>query len=298
MKMIVADWGTTNLRVYACDDGGTILDRVESRQGIKSLGKGDYPAALSRATAQLKEHHRAPVFVCGMAGSRNGWIETPYCQAPLDLEALASRLVPLPGPLGGYLLPGARTLLPDGTSDVMRGEEIQIFGAVSRLDLRSGVLCLPGTHSKWVRLREGRIIDFATFMTGDIFQALSQTILACDAAAPHHMDAFAQGLQAARAGDFGLLHRLFTARTRVLDGALDAAHVSAYVSGLLIGHELAEAEAWRVPGETVTIIGSESLCRRYSEALSLLGEQGLALDSSVATCSGVAALRHLLSGGA
>lgn len=298
MKMIVADWGTTNLRVYACDDGGAILDRVESRQGIKSLGKDDYPAALSRAVAQLKECRKVPVFVCGMAGSRNGWIETPYCQTPLDLEALASRLVPLPGSFDGYLLPGARTLLPDGTSDVMRGEEIQILGAVSRLDLRSGVLCLPGTHSKWVRLREGKIIDFATFMTGDIFQALSQTILACDAASPPHSEAFTKGLQAARAGDFGLLHRLFTARTRVLDGTLDAAHVSAYVSGLLVGHELAEAEAWRAPGETVTIIGSESLCRRYSESLSFLGAQSVALDSSVATCSGVAALRTVLSGGA
>ena len=133
---------------------------------------------------------------------------------------------------------------------------------------------------------------------GDIFQALSQTILACDAASPPHPDAFAKGLQAAKAGGFGLLHRLFTARTRVLDGTLEAAHVSAYVSGLLIGHELTEAAAWVAPGETVSVIGSESLCRRYSEALSLLGVQSVALDSSVATCSGVAALRNMVSGGA
>jgi 2-dehydro-3-deoxygalactonokinase len=298
MKMIVADWGTTNLRVYACDDGGTILDRVENSQGIKSLGQGEYPAALSRATALLEECHRGPVFVCGMAGSRNGWIETPYCQAPLDLGALAEQLIPLPAPLDGFILPGARTLLPDGTSDVMRGEEVQIFGAGKHFDICNGVLCLPGTHSKWVRLREGKIIDFATFMTGDVFQALSQTILDCDAAAPHHPEAFAKGLQAARAGDFGLLHQLFTARTRVLDGTLEVDHVSAYVSGLLIGHELAEAGAWRVPGETVTLIGSESLRRRYSEALAFSGEQCLTLDSSVAACTGVAALRNILSGGA
>ena len=294
--MIVADWGTTNFRVYACDDDGNILDRVETGQGIKSIAKGGYPAALDRTTALLARSIGGPVFVCGMASSRNGWIETPYCETPLCLEALAGELIPLPDPLDGYILPGACTRLPDGTRDVMRGEEIQIFGAVKHFNMDSGILCLPGTHSKWVRLRDGKMTEFATFLTGDVFQSLSQTILNCDIAAPHCPQAFEQGLQAAKEGDFGLLHRLFAARARVLDGALEPAHISAYVSGLLVGHELAEAEAWRVPGETVTIIGAEKLCRRYGEALAFLGEKCMTLDSSVATCTGVAALRYVLAG--
>lgn len=292
--MIIADWGTTNFRVYACDVDGNILDRVESGHGIKSLARGDYPAALSRTTALLTDGDGGPVFVCGMASSRNGWIETPYCQTPVGLENIAEKLLPLPDPLVGYILPGASTRLPDGTRDVMRGEEIQIFGAVKHFNMVNGTLCLPGTHSKWVRLHDGKIHEFATFLTGDIFQSLSQTILACDIAAPHCPQAFERGLQAAKDGDFGLLHQLFAARARVLDATLEPEHLSAYVSGLLVGHELAEAEAWRTPGEIVTIIGAAGLCRRYSEALALLGEKCLTLDSSVATCTGVAALRHIL----
>ena len=295
--MIVADWGTTNLRVYACDDDGSIIDRFESAQGIKSLTRDDYPGVLQRTLPLLKAPVSGPLFVCGMASSRNGWVETPYCTTPLDLGNLADKLVPLPEPLKGFILPGASTRLPDGTRDVMRGEEIQIFGAMAQRALGDGVLCLPGTHSKWVRLRNGMITEFATFMTGDIFQSLSQTILACDVAAPHHPEAFAKGLKAARDDDFGLLHQLFAARMRVLDGTLEAGEISAFASGLLIGRELAEAEVWRIPGEPVTIIGSEALCRRYREALSFLGQPCLAIDSSVATCSGIAALRKTLPGG-
>jgi 2-dehydro-3-deoxygalactonokinase len=295
--MIVADWGTTNLRVYACDDHGAILGRVESPQGIKSLSGGGYPAALARAIALLEGDAGGPVFVCGMASSRNGWIETPYCTTPLALEGLAAKLVPLPDPFEGYILPGASTRLPDGTRDVMRGEEIQIFGATAQLGLCDGVLCLPGTHSKWAHLSNGKLAGFATFMTGDLFQALSQTILACDVAAPHCPEAFTRGLQSARDDAFGLLHQLFAARMRVLDGTLEPEQISAFVSGLLIGRELAEAQPWLVPEEPVTIIAAEGLCRLYSAALDFLGQPCLAIDASMATCAGVAGLRDILSGG-
>ncbi|MGK2907903.1 MAG: 2-dehydro-3-deoxygalactonokinase [Desulfuromonadales bacterium] len=294
--MIVVDWGTTNLRVFACSSDGTILHRAQSTQGIKVVPVGGFPSVLASMIKKLGVSSALPVFVCGMAGARGGWHEAPYCQAPLALQDIAANLTPLPDGLNGYLLPGAKAVCADGTSDVMRGEEIQIFGGMSRLGIRDAVLCLPGTHSKWVRVRAGRIVGFATFMTGDIFQALSHTILASDAEAADDPEAFGLGLAASADADYGLLHRLFSARTRVLDNALRPDQMSSYVSGLLIGHELAESASFREPGEAVVLIGAETLCSRYREALLHFGTECLLLESSDAACSGVAALCQLLQG--
>jgi 2-dehydro-3-deoxygalactonokinase len=294
--MIVVDWGTTNLRVFSCRRDGSILDRVHSSVGIKSVPKDGFPAVLKPVIDKMGELEDPTLFVCGMAGAKGGWLEAPYCQTPLALEGIAAKLTPLPGGLNGYLLPGAKTPSSNGTSDVMRGEEIQIFGGISRLGLKNGVFCLPGTHSKWVRVRAGQIVDFATFMTGDLFQALAYTILACDAAAAPDPEAFKLGLQTSVQADCGLLHQLFSARTAVLDGVLRPDQMSEYVSGLLIGHELAGALAFREPGETVVLIGAESLCRRYQQALTQVGFASTVLDSGAAVCAGVAALHGLLPG--
>lgn len=294
--MIVVDWGTTNLRVFLCRTDGRILHHVQSPQGIKSVPKDGFPAVLSQLINKMGELDNPPIFVCGMAGAKGGWLEAPYCQTPLSLEGIVAKLTPLPDGLNGYLLPGAKTQSADGTSDVMRGEEIQIFGGMLSLGLQNAVFCLPGTHSKWVRVRDGLIVDFATFMTGDVFQALAHTILSCDTEAAPDPQAFGLGLNASSQVDCGLLHQLFSARTRVLDTALRPEQVSEYVSGLLIGHELASAVAFRDPGETVVLIGAETLCRRYQEALSHLGVDSTFVDSSAAVCSGVAALNGLLQG--
>jgi len=294
--MIVVDWGTSNLRVFACRSDGTIVRQVQSSQGIKSVPQGCFPDVLRPLIISLAEVDDLPIYVCGMAGARGGWLEAPYCQTPLALEGIAAKLTPLPDGLKGFLLPGAKTLSPDGTSDVMRGEEIQILGGMLQLGLRDGVFCLPGTHSKWVRVRGGQIVNFATFMTGDIFQALAHTILSCDTEATHDPDAFELGLETSAQADCGLLHHLFSARTRVLDAVLMPDQVSEYVSGLLIGHELADAAVFRDPGETVVLIGADTLCHRYQEALTHFGVVSTFLDSSTAVCAGVAALNRLLQG--
>ena len=295
--MIVVDWGTTNLRVFACHSDGTILQRVQSTQGIKLVPRGDFAGVLATLLRDLDQPRDLPIFVCGMAGARGGWLEAPYCLTPLSLVGLAAKLTSLPDGQNGYLLPGAKFEAPDGTSDVMRGEEIQIFGGMSRLAIQDGIFCLPGTHSKWVRIRDGQIAEFATFMTGDLFQALAHTILACDAETEHDAEAFSRGLKAPHSAEFGLMHRLFSARTLVLDGVLRAEQVSSYVSGLMIGYELSEAESFREPDEPVVLIGTEILCQHYRDALAPLGVKSILLESSVATCAGVAALRRLLHGG-
>ncbi len=296
--MIVVDWGTTNLRVFGCEADGTILSCVENAQGITSVPQGAFADVLKQALNALDGTLDSPLFVCGMAGARGGWLEAPYCNTPLSLKDIAAQLTPLPEGFDGYLLPGVKTVSPDGTCDVMRGEEIQIIGGMEEYAIRDGVLCLPGTHSKWVRIRDGRIVGFSTFMTGEVFQALSHTILACDPGAADDPEAFTLGLEMSVHGDCGLLHHLFTARTRMLDGTLTADQVSAYVSGLLIGHELVEAAAFfnADADKRIVLIGATALCERYRDALEHSGIDSILLESRIATCKGVAALNRMLQG--
>ncbi len=288
--MIVIDWGTTNLRAYLCSENGTIIDRKSSPRGIKSLSCADYPGVLSELVEFFAVEKPLAVFISGMAGSRNGWIEAPYCSVPTRIEDLKAALVELPGTVPGQLVPGIRVVKDDLSSDVIRGEEVQVFGALHHLGLSSGLLCLPGTHSKWVRVTDNTITDFSTFMTGDVFQGLGQTILGCDPGDAFHDEAFKAGLQGAETIDGGLLHQLFTGRTRLLDGQLDSSAVSSYISGLLIGHELLNSIGQLSGPEPVVIIGSDKLCESYQLALEERKISAISLGSDVATCKGVAAL--------
>ena len=292
--MLVVDWGTTNLRAYLCKDDGAINKRVTDVRGIKTVAHKDYSLVMRDILSAL-DAEDAQIFISGMAGSRGGWQEVPYCQAPVDLSMIAKALMPLPQAFNGYLVPGVRMMAEDGTSDVIRGEEIQVFGAINSLGLDDALLCLPGTHSKWVQVRERRIQRFMTFMTGDLFQALGQTILSCKAEERLDSQAFLAGIDAVKVTSGGLLHQLFTARTRMLDKTLAESSVSSFVSGLLLGHELHQAEHFMVDQSKIIVIGSEQLVVRYQMALEHLLAQVEVLGSDIATCSGIAALRkHLV----
>lgn len=291
--MLVVDWGTTNLRAYLCRDDGFIMAKIALPQGIKTITASRYPLILQQIRAELDVSGTEPVYVCGMAGARGGWIEAPYCQAPASLEDLKGSLLPLPGVEQGRLVPGIKMLAADGTLDVMRGEEIQIFGALKKLDLNETQICLPGTHSKWVEVKDGQISSFMTFMTGDIFAGLNHTILNCRSEDPFGQQVFLRGLEASQQTSGGLLHQLFTARTRMLANELSEDQVSSFVSGLLIGHELRETELFRGAGGQVVLIGSDSLCLRYQVALAQASLKVETLGSDIATCTGVAALHQL-----
>ena len=288
--MLVIDWGTTNLRAYLCSADGDILEAVSSPRGIKFLAREDYPVVLNELVQSFAGHDIDTVIISGMAGSKNGWLEVPYCEVPTRIGDLKGSLVSLPAQIVGYLVPGIKVVKADDSSDVIRGEEIQIYGAIEHLKVNSALLCLPGTHSKWVRVDKGTIIDFSTFMTGDVFQGLGNTILGCEASDGFCEGAFLQGLSASHEIAGGLLHQLFTGRTKMLDGLLDGSEVSSYVSGLLLGHELSEATHYLTNDETVIVIGSDHLCQRYLLALKENNINALSLSSDIATCRGVAAL--------
>jgi 2-dehydro-3-deoxygalactonokinase len=219
---------------------------------------------------------QAPNALClisGMAGSRQGWQEAPYCPCPAGFAELGQHLLWLqPGRIA--LVPGLSCLGQDAlhTPDVMRGEEVQIFGALQLSGRDSATLVLPGTHSKWVQVHSGRVTHFQTFMTGEVYALLSQqSILAktLDLNGAFDEAAFVQGVdQSQTAGS--VLNKLFAVRTLGLFERMSAAALPSYLSGLLIGEEL-RTQSISVESAPVILIGSHALSLRYTLALQHLG---------------------------
>lgn len=282
-QLIGLDWGTTSCRAYLIGADGAVLERVTDGPGILRVESGAFGAALDTMIGRWDA--TLPVILSGMIGSRQGWKEAPYARCPAatgDSVTALARIDHAGRTIA--LVPGLSTE-NDGMPDVMRGEETQIFGALAQAGREDGLFLLPGTHSKWAEVSGGRIVSFRTFMTGEVFGALKgHTILGrlMRDAAPDP-DAFARGVrEGAALGSAGaLLNRVFATRTYgLMDNLADTA-LSDYLSGLLIGAEVAEAT--RKTQSAVTIIASPALAQRYTEALRLLGhESNLAPDDCVA----------------
>lgn len=268
--MIGVDWGTSSLRAYRLGPDGAVTDRLDRAGGILTVPAGGFPAALSEAIGPWLAAGETRVLLCGMIGSRQGWVEAPYLSCPAGPDEIAGATVPVPFDGAEIrLVPGLTTEDADGIPDVMRGEETKLVALASRLD--DALACLPGTHSKWARLEADRVVHFTTHMTGEVFAALSQhTILARTSTdAPHQPEAFARGV--ARAGQGGgLLHHLFCARTLHLMDRLKQAETRSFLSGLLIGHEIAAALA-ETRATQVELVGAAGLAALYAEALRLAG---------------------------
>ena len=282
--MIGLDWGTTSLRAYRLDQAGAVLDKRESKSGILSVKPGGFPDELGKIAGDWLEAGEKLVVISGMAGSKQGWAEAPYLACPASVAEIARATLPVPFPATRVrLVPGLKARDADGVPEVMRGEETQILGVLDRLPEQEVTLCLPGSHSKWVRVRGGQILDFSTHMTGEVFAALSaHTILArsLHRGAAHHAGAFARGLDRARQGG-GLLHQLFGLRSLSLFDAMPQMEAASYLSGLLIGHEVASAlEAGVAP--PVHIIGAAALTQRYSAALAAFGVPSVAEEEDAA----------------
>jgi 2-dehydro-3-deoxygalactonokinase len=250
-----------------------VLEKRESKSGILSVKPGGFPDEISKIAGDWLDAGEKLVVISGMAGSKQGWAEAPYLACPVTVTDIARATLPVPFPATRVrLVPGLKARDADGVPEVMRGEETQILGVLDRLPEQEVTLCLPGSHSKWVRVRSGQILDFSTHMTGEVFAALSaHTILArsLHRGAAHHAGAFARGLDRARQGG-GLLHQLFGLRSLSLFDAMPQLEAASYLSGLLIGHEVAAAlEAGVAP--PVHIIGAAALTQRYSAALAAFG---------------------------
>lgn len=269
--MIGIDWGTSSLRAYRLAADGAIADRREAPRGILAVPPGGFPEALIEVAGDWIANGEDRVLMCGMVGSRQGWVEAPYLPCPAGLDGLAAAAIRIPFDGAEVrLVPGLACRDRHGVPEVMRGEETQLLGAVA--GAAEATACLPGSHSKWARLAGGRVLGFTTHLTGEAFAALSaHTILARMMApdAPHSPVAFARGVARARQGG-GLLHHLFGLRAAALFGELTESEAASFLSGLLIGHEVADALEEGV-APPVVLIGTAALAARYGAALDAFG---------------------------
>jgi 2-dehydro-3-deoxygalactonokinase len=272
--MIAIDWGTSSLRAYRLDAQGSILESRASNQGILNVAPGQFPRILEH---QISGWEEAPIVMSGMVGSRQGWVEVPYVQCPAGFDEIAAKLVNVSwAKREGWIVPGLSCSDTAGVPDVMRGEETQILGCGV-----DGTLCLPGTHSKWVQVKNGRIERFSTAMTGEVYAVLKQHSILGRMMEEARPDAgtFAAGVR--RSGEAGgLLHHLFGVRTRGLMGELNAAASASYLSGILIGHELRAQDA-----KQFHLLGAAELTALYQQAAAVLGIETRTLDPSSAVCS-------------
>jgi 2-dehydro-3-deoxygalactonokinase len=303
--LIGLDWGTTSLRAYLFETDGSIAASRQLAAGIMHVAlDGDVAAGFARVLDQAcgdwrsARPHRA-IIACGMIGSAQGWREAAYLEVPATLDALGRALTTVELAGGGvlHIIPGLieRGPLPN----VMRGEETQIAGV---LDLDSVtrrstdmLIGLPGTHSKWARVRDRAIVGFHTFMTGEVFAALcAHTLLGrtMRPAAVPDLAAFDRGVEVARspAGRAGVLSTMFSARTLGLVGTLAAEAQADYLSGVLIGHELAALAQLGEPLDAIVLAGGDALCQRYQRALAAFGH--LAAIATGATERGLWRVAH------
>lgn len=265
--LIAIDWGTTNRRGYLIGPGGAILDRRADGFGLANVQDADFQSAFDAMVAPwVRAHGALPALLSGMVGASTGWKEAPYCNLPADTAALASNLEQVCDDPPIWVVPGVAARGRNEMPDVMRGEEVQAIAAATG---GQDLIVLPGTHSKWVRMVGSRIVGFKTFMTGDLHAAvLNHTVVSTLATtgAEAISATFDHGVDSGRTHHAELTHVLFGARSRVLFGELAAEDVPDYVSGLLIGAEIAAALETS-PSESVLVVGSEHLSALYQRAL-------------------------------
>jgi 2-dehydro-3-deoxygalactonokinase len=291
VEWIAVDWGTTNLRAFAMQ-GATVVAQAVSDEGMARLDRDGFEPALLRLIAPwLTEGRVTDVVACGMVGSRQGWHEAPYRAVPcVPLDP--ATLVAAPtrdARIRVRLVPGLKQAQP---ADVMRGEETQIAGALSLLPGFDGVICLPGTHSKWVHLSAGEVVSFQTYMTGEMFALLSQASVLRHGMQGDGWDdaAFDAGVADALARPERIGAKLFGIRAEGLIAGLTAAAARARLSGLLIGMELAAARPYWL-GQAVVIVGSEGISASYGRALKGLGVEARLVTGGDAVLAGLAVTR-------
>jgi 2-dehydro-3-deoxygalactonokinase len=286
--LIAVDWGTSSLRGARLDETGQVLEEKSAPLGILNVPDGDFAGVFASQFSDWMKPAGTLCLISGMAGSRQGWAEAPYVACPAGPGELARNL---------HWIERDRIALVPGLSDtegdvpdVMRGEEVQIFGAMRLAGLADGLFVLPGTHSKWATVRGGRVTGFRTYMTGEVYGLFAQhSILArtLDANSPLDEATFRRGVARAANGE-GLLHNAFGVRALSLFDRLSPSESASYLSGLLIGEELGQQSL--LPGGEVIVIGASALVARYALALGARGAKVRTFGAE-ATWAGLRALQ-------
>ena len=266
--IIGVDWGSTSVRVMRIGGKGRILDLRRANDGVFT-GSGEFEDRLrGHLGAWLTDARPVPIMLCGMIGSDRGWCSVAYAPAPAGLDDLARLLTPPPFDGIARIVPGV-SISNAREAEVMRGEETLVMGLLAKTGLTDAILCLPGTHSKWVSVRDGRIAHFRTYMTGELRALLLENgALATGAVQAASRDAFLQGM---KTSGTAVTRSLFQARGRRLLGHLPAEHTASFVSGVLIGEEVSAEAREAQGGVPIFIVAREATAGDYSFALTRAG---------------------------
>lgn len=288
---VAVDWGTSSFRLWLVDRVGEVLAERRSGEGMLAAAGAGFPAVLQAHLAAVEASDHLPVLVCGMAGARTGWVEAGYVDTPAPLADVLKKAVRVGGEARDIrILPGIAQR-DAAAPDVMRGEETQLLGALGLEAAGEALVCMPGTHSKWVRVKDGTVERFSTFMTGELFSVVSrQTILSLAVAGADEAEdvaSFKAAVKAAYDAPAFAANLLFTARSRQLlfGGTPTAARET--LSGTLIGAELAAGLSGTMPRAGVTLIASGRLAALYRHAFDALSVLLRPLDADEAVRRGL-----------
>lgn len=291
--LIIVDWGTTGFRAWLVDEKGGVKDEIPSGIGMRDLPRERFPGYCGEQVARWRSGgEQPPIFMAGMVGAPQGWQAAPQPILPIGLDDLATQVVAAEGLADTWIIPGCRVQRSQSEIDVMRGEEVQIFGALELLGCRDALFCLPGTHSKWAETKDGTLTHFTTSMTGEVYQVmLAHSILGktADANAPFSPAAFRLGLDQARR-DGGVLHHMFTTRCRALYGDLAPETTPSYLSGLLIGSELRSMRILYPKAKDVVVVAGHALTEPYRIALAATGFSTRSVSAKDASLTGIRAV--------
>ncbi len=296
---IAVDWGTTNLRAFLVDQTGYIHTQRSSDRGILTLDSIEFESVLGELFSDWLQLD-IPIYMAGMVGSRGGWQEVPYRICPIQLDTLSKHLRWLKSnlPCDVAIVPGLQSIGIGGHFDVMRGEETQLLGVMDWLNEQGKIdedvlCCLPGTHSKWVPLSQGKVTQFSTSFSGELFARLNNESSLVKGLPKNNLfnkKAFQKGLVASQAAG-GILHHLFSVRSDYVCGDLPTEQVRDYLSGIIIGHDVNDMLATQPqPIKNVLIIGNEHLSERYQIALSFQRIVAQCLNASEASIRGLTRL--------
>jgi 2-dehydro-3-deoxygalactonokinase len=294
-EIVGINWGSTNFRAYRIASDGTLLDEYAEAAGVARLDRSGMAELVARVLRRWPGH--GAVVACGMIGSNIGWQAVPYANAPASLADVAAVAAPsCIGAVNVLLLPGIRCRRAyDGGPDMMRGEELELFGFVALHAGWRGLVALPGTHTKWAWFDQGRITDFFTSMSGELFDRLTSGGLLASIVDGEAVDGpvFLDGVSMGCERKLGLATLLFGARARVISGQLDKSDAASYIRGLVIGAEIADALAIypNLAGTAVPLIGNGPLCKLYRSALAARAINSYTVDSKTACLAGFHALR-------
>ncbi len=282
-SFIVIDWGTSNFRAVLIDKYFKEIDSISTNDGMLTLKQNEFhPFLLRKLHKWLSKDKNIKIFMSGMVGSINGWLETKYLLCEVHLDDLVQNLVQIPNiDEKIYIVPGIK-IEKNGMIDLMRGEEVQVFGALKYLDIKDAILILPGTHSKWVKVKNNKIVDFITNMTGEVFSVMSSNTILAKSIKFKELDeeAFEKGMKLSLF-EGGLLNHMFQARTQAFN--IGENGVYSFLSAIIIGNEIKQMNSLFSSFKSVVIVGTSELNNLYKKILNIYDIKVTIVNAKLAT---------------